>query len=311
VVSGAIGNLDEIRKAISKKAQEYEFIPEDLGDTLADNFAYGPSPGVGTAYLRRLFKPTAFGGNLPWLHLFDRISINQEFQLGATAPIPIPGAPGVFGLISLNYNKLITDSVSETYSTSTFLYALMFGIHEYAILDENHINRTKTLVGNPLWEEIKVKQEAYFKKVFRTYGDGLRQNPPTGHLLTQMNAIAKEVAENPNIERHEKSGFIRALDEFEAAVKDYAYEPAHYQDQDKYHKAIAAFEKFILAYSPHWFERRLHAAFIKPGYLPKLEITETQKMIEQRRREAVYHEISTSPDTAEVWPEYIDYGLNI
>jgi hypothetical protein len=217
-VSGAI---DDFNKAIGLVTEELnKKFPADLAQKIIGDLNIGFTNRVEVSFLRRYFKPHAFGGKLPYIRLIkNRESIDQLFQLGLGGTIPTGGL--VNAVVDFSYSQSLSDSYFEEYSNDTFLYALMFGIHEYAVLYDDDVKRRKTLDGNENWEKIKRLQKSYFEQVFERLGKELR-NPHSDEkpLTNELIAIATEVSVNDKLTYEERMAFTLASGDFNNAVKE-------------------------------------------------------------------------------------------
>lgn len=214
------------------------------------------------AYLLRYFKPKAFGGHLPYKKLFYRTSNDTEFHLGLQVAAPVFTGINITG--GIGYRNSSTDSESERFSSDTFIYALMFGMREYALNINNE--RTEKITNNAHWLQIKRQQERFFKEAFAKYAQELNtQCAEHGSLTQEMMAISTEFLNSRRISDVEKKQFRDAYDRFKTAVVKFNENEKCYQD------ALTAFEEFMHGYAPHWLDRRAHSDYIENRHLPKLE----------------------------------------
>lgn len=270
-VSGQISDIKALISSITETVVQ-KYPPELAEKILADvasalsNVEPSASATREKAYLVRYFKPTAFGGNLPYKKLFNRVSIDKEFQIGIRGSIPT-GLP-VNLTLGLGYTNLSTDSEAEYFSANTFIYALMFGMHEYVVTSE--LQSSYDISKNDAWKLIKQQQRPYFSKVFQNYASELRTaKVERDSLSEEINAIEEEIMSNQNLSWSQKAAFKKAKEDFQKAVKMPLHKPVHYE------AALASFEKLMHAYSPNWLDKRANSSHYKEGYLPKLEGTET------------------------------------
>jgi|GEM_PF-5119854 len=279
--SGEITDINALISSITESVTQ-KYPPELAEQILADmtsvlnSVAVTGSVGREKAYLLRYFKPTAFGGNLPYKKLFNRVSIDKQFQIGIKGSIST-GLP--FNVtLGLGYSDLSTDSEVEYFSADTFIYAFMFGMHEYAITSDQ--KSSYDIATNSTWKLIKQQQEAYFKKAFQNYASELQAGKVEHDSLSEeINAIEEEIMNNQNLSQAQKNAFKKAKEDFQKAVKIPLHKQFHYE------AALTSFEKLMHAYSPNWLDKRANSTHFKEGYLPKLESAGLSTRIQESKRQ--------------------------
>lgn len=278
-VSGVITNLSELMTAVAKSITLAKGLPEAVAKKIMEDMKAvltGIEPtaaySLEKAYLLRYFKPSAFGGNLPEKLLFYRESLDELVQIGIKGSIPT-GFP-VNLTFGLGYTDASTDSELEEFSSETFMYAFMFGLHEYAVTSNDELS-SFDISTNENWKEIKLQQSSFFEQCFLNYALelGTTTTEDASSLSQEIAAIKAEMDGNDNLTQLQKENFAKAVKAFETAVLD--FQTAVQGDQythTEFDEAINRFEKLMHAYSPHWLDQRANSSHYKNGYLPELEI---------------------------------------
>lgn len=263
-VRGAITNVTELMKAAAKSITLAKGMPpalakkvlDDMGSVLSNIEATG-NYSVEKDYLLRYFKPNAFDGAIPEKLLFYRELMEETFQLGLKGSIPT-GLPVKFSF-GFGYSDSTIGTTFEEFSSGTFIYALMFGMHQYAITTED--KATFDIASSERWTEIKGRQAKYFRQCFKNYAAELKLGfTDVDSLSFEMDAIECEINANDHLTKAQKDGFANAKLGFQEAVVN--------DSED----AMLHFEKLMHAYSVHWLDKRAYSRYYKGGYLPELVI---------------------------------------